>query len=273
MGGNDGLNTVVPVRRRALPVAALAHRDPGRIGPAPGRRAGPEPGDDRHEVALGCRARGGRLERRLSEFEPVALLGARRLAHRRSAARRAPRLARPLGRRHARGHRQPALVRGDLPVAAEDPARRPGGRADLSEPRELPVPDRRSASGGRRRTRSRRFWRGCGADYGSGLAETALGKVGQDAISSSATLQTVGNGYVSMGSYPSSSLGAGLQLIAADHPRGPRRADPLRHATAVSTITPARTSTTTRCSSTSPTRSRPSSTTSTATASRRTCCS
>ena len=58
------------------------------------------------------------------------------------------------------------------------------------------------------------FLAGCGADYGSGLAETALGKVGQDAISSSATLQTVGNGYVVMGSYPSSSLGAGLQLIA-----------------------------------------------------------
>ncbi len=53
-----------------------------------------------------------------------------------------------------------------------------------------------------------------GPSYPAGGAEAALAGVGQDAIASSNTLQTVGNGYVSMGNYPSSSLGSGLQLIA-----------------------------------------------------------
>ncbi len=43
---------------------------------------------------------------------------------------------------------------------------------------------------------------------------SSLARVGQDAISSSDILQTVGSGYVSMGAYPDNSLAAGLQLIA-----------------------------------------------------------
>ena len=58
------------------------------------------------------------------------------------------------------------------------------------------------------------FLAGSGGEYGSDSAAAALGAVGLDAISSSATLQTVGNGYVASGAYPASSLGKGLQLIA-----------------------------------------------------------
>jgi uncharacterized protein (DUF1501 family) len=53
-----------------------------------------------------------------------------------------------------------------------------------------------------------------GAEYPVGSLEASLGQVGADAISSSNTLQTVGNGYVAMGAYPSSSLGSGLELVA-----------------------------------------------------------
>ena len=42
----------------------------------------------------------------------------------------------------------------------------------------------------------------------------ALSQVGRDAMASSDILQTVGSGYVSMGAYPDNSLGAGLELIA-----------------------------------------------------------
>lgn len=41
-----------------------------------------------------------------------------------------------------------------------------------------------------------------------------ISQVGEDAISSSALLQSVGTGYVAMGTYPAGSLGAGLLLIA-----------------------------------------------------------
>jgi uncharacterized protein (DUF1501 family) len=41
-----------------------------------------------------------------------------------------------------------------------------------------------------------------------------ISQVGEDAISSSAILQSVGTGYVTMGTYPAGSLGAGLLLIA-----------------------------------------------------------
>jgi uncharacterized protein (DUF1501 family) len=51
-------------------------------------------------------------------------------------------------------------------------------------------------------------------EYPPGSLETSLGGVAQDAVSSSNTLQTVGNGYVAMGAYPTSSLGSGLGLIA-----------------------------------------------------------
>lgn len=52
------------------------------------------------------------------------------------------------------------------------------------------------------------------AGYPVASPQTSLGRVGEDAISSSNTLQTVGAGYVALGSYPTSSLGAGLELIA-----------------------------------------------------------
>lgn len=53
-----------------------------------------------------------------------------------------------------------------------------------------------------------------GAEYEIENTPSLVGGVGQDAISSSNILQTVGNGYVAMGAYPANSLGAGLQLIA-----------------------------------------------------------
>src|SRR5262245_45485495 len=53
-----------------------------------------------------------------------------------------------------------------------------------------------------------------GAEYEIANAADALSGVGRDAIASSSILQTVGNGYMAMGAYPDNSLGAGLQLIA-----------------------------------------------------------
>ncbi len=53
-----------------------------------------------------------------------------------------------------------------------------------------------------------------GAEYEIETLPATLAGVGQDAIASSDILQTVGSGYVAMGAYPVNSLGAGLQLIA-----------------------------------------------------------
>ncbi len=53
-----------------------------------------------------------------------------------------------------------------------------------------------------------------GAEYEIETLPATLSGVGQDAIASSGILQTVGSGYVAMGAYPVNSLGAGLQLIA-----------------------------------------------------------
>jgi uncharacterized protein (DUF1501 family) len=53
-----------------------------------------------------------------------------------------------------------------------------------------------------------------GAEYEIENTPSTVSGVGQDAISSSDILQTVGTGYVSMGAYPDNSLGTGLQLIA-----------------------------------------------------------
>ena len=53
-----------------------------------------------------------------------------------------------------------------------------------------------------------------GAEYEIENTPSTLSGVGQDAISSSDILQTVGTGYVAMGAYPDNSLGAGLELIA-----------------------------------------------------------
>jgi uncharacterized protein (DUF1501 family) len=53
-----------------------------------------------------------------------------------------------------------------------------------------------------------------GNEYEIENTPATLSGVGLDAISSSNILQTVGTGYVSMGAYPDNSLGTGLQLIA-----------------------------------------------------------
>jgi uncharacterized protein (DUF1501 family) len=53
-----------------------------------------------------------------------------------------------------------------------------------------------------------------GSEYEIENTPSTLSGVGQDAISSSNILQTVGTGYVSMGNYPDNSLATGLQLIA-----------------------------------------------------------
>ncbi|MEX0879457.1 MAG: DUF1501 domain-containing protein [Thermoanaerobaculia bacterium] len=53
-----------------------------------------------------------------------------------------------------------------------------------------------------------------GAEYEIETLPATLSGVGQAAIASSDILQTVGSGYVAMGAYPVNSLGAGLQLIA-----------------------------------------------------------
>jgi uncharacterized protein (DUF1501 family) len=58
------------------------------------------------------------------------------------------------------------------------------------------------------------FLAASGAEYEIANAADALSGVGRDAIASSDTLQTVGNGYVAMGAYPDNALGAGLELIA-----------------------------------------------------------
>jgi uncharacterized protein (DUF1501 family) len=52
------------------------------------------------------------------------------------------------------------------------------------------------------------------AEYEIDNTPSALSGVANDAIASSDILQTVGAGYVSMGAYPNNSLGAGLELIA-----------------------------------------------------------
>jgi uncharacterized protein (DUF1501 family) len=53
-----------------------------------------------------------------------------------------------------------------------------------------------------------------GAEYEIENTPSAISGVGQDAISSSNILQTVGTGYVAMGNYPDNSLASGLLLIA-----------------------------------------------------------
>jgi uncharacterized protein (DUF1501 family) len=53
-----------------------------------------------------------------------------------------------------------------------------------------------------------------GTEYEVANAADNLSQVGEDAISSSNILQTVGAGYVSGGAYPTGTLGAGLLLIA-----------------------------------------------------------
>ncbi len=58
------------------------------------------------------------------------------------------------------------------------------------------------------------FVRSSSQEYEIANDADTVGQMGEDAISSSAILQTVGTGYVAMGTYPASSLGSALLLIA-----------------------------------------------------------
>ncbi len=85
-----------------------------------------------------------------------------------------------------------------------------------------------------------------GAEYEIENTPSTLSGVGQDAISSSNILQTVGTGYVAMGDLSRQQPGRGAAADRPDHQRGPRRADPLRHVWRVRQPRRARTSTTIR---------------------------
>jgi uncharacterized protein (DUF1501 family) len=67
---------------------------------------------------------------------------------------------------------------------------------------------------GDRNNQIRTFLSQNGAEYEITNSVDTLSQVGEDAISSSNVLQTVGAGYVAGGSYPAGTLGAGLLLIA-----------------------------------------------------------
>jgi uncharacterized protein (DUF1501 family) len=67
---------------------------------------------------------------------------------------------------------------------------------------------------GDRNNQIRTFLTENGGEYEIANTVDGLSRVGQDAISSSDILQTVGTGYVSGGTYPAGTLGAGLLLIA-----------------------------------------------------------
>jgi uncharacterized protein (DUF1501 family) len=67
---------------------------------------------------------------------------------------------------------------------------------------------------GDRNNQIRTFLSQNGAEYEITNSLDTLSQVGEDAISSSNVLQTVGAGYVAGGSYPAGTLGAGLLLIA-----------------------------------------------------------
>lgn len=58
------------------------------------------------------------------------------------------------------------------------------------------------------------FVRSSSQEYEVATDADSVGQMGEDAISSSAILQTVGTGYVAMGNYPADSLGSALLLIA-----------------------------------------------------------
>ena len=67
---------------------------------------------------------------------------------------------------------------------------------------------------GDRNNQIRTFLTQNGTEYEVANSVDTLSQVGEDAISSSNLLQTVGAGYVAGGSYPAGTLGAGLLLIA-----------------------------------------------------------
>lgn len=67
---------------------------------------------------------------------------------------------------------------------------------------------------GDRNNQIRTFLTQNGTEYEIANSADTLSQVGEDAISSSNILQTVGAGYVAGGTYPAGTLGAGLLLIA-----------------------------------------------------------
>jgi uncharacterized protein (DUF1501 family) len=67
---------------------------------------------------------------------------------------------------------------------------------------------------GDRNNQIRTFLTENGGEYEIANTVDTLSQVGEDAISSSNVLQTVGTGYVAGGTYPAGTLGAGLLLIA-----------------------------------------------------------
>jgi uncharacterized protein (DUF1501 family) len=70
------------------------------------------------------------------------------------------------------------------------------------------------AATGDRTNQVNAFVRENGQDYEIATPVDTVGQIGQDAITSSNVLQTVGTGYVAAGTYPSGSLGSALLLIA-----------------------------------------------------------
>jgi len=70
------------------------------------------------------------------------------------------------------------------------------------------------AATGDRTNQVNAFLRENGQDYEIATPVDSVGQMGQDAITSSNVLQTVGTGYVAAGTYPSGSLGSALLLIA-----------------------------------------------------------
>jgi len=70
------------------------------------------------------------------------------------------------------------------------------------------------AAAGDRSNQINTFIRENGQDYEIATPIDSVGQMGQDAIASSNVLQTVGTGYVAAGNYPSGSLGSALLLIA-----------------------------------------------------------
>jgi uncharacterized protein (DUF1501 family) len=70
------------------------------------------------------------------------------------------------------------------------------------------------AAAGDRTNQINTFVRESGDDYEIPTPADTVGQMSQDAITSSTVLQTVGTGYVAAGAYPSGSLGSALLLIA-----------------------------------------------------------
>ncbi len=70
------------------------------------------------------------------------------------------------------------------------------------------------AAAGDRNNQVNTFLKQSSQEYELPTAADAVGQLGEDAIASSNVLQTVGSGYVAAGTYPANSLGSALLLIA-----------------------------------------------------------